>query len=198
MISMQFSSLLAGLLSLIILLVPAQACESCALYKASKLQGPQGGSLTLSVSTQYTEYSRTEAAPENSIRDGDFDQSYSTTDFALGYDLSDRFGLYASLPLIRRSFEQVTNYRSDEQSDVGIGDAVLVGNYSVLRYQKGSWWMLLSAVGGVKFPTGDTGSLDRFAEAEDTQTAQKFGPIHHSIGTGQGGQTLVMGNGSLS
>ncbi len=172
----------------------AEACDPCALYSASKLQGHTAGTFALSVSEQLTTFDRSQDAEENSIRNAELVRSFSTTQFAFSYDPTENFGVQATLPAIGRRYDAIENYRGDTSSDFDLGDAALLGTYSFLNMREADWTMLASVTGGVKFPTGDTGVLGEVSE-EDELAAHAFAK-HHQISTGSGGRALTFGTGS--
>lgn len=183
----------AGLTALLV--GEALACDPCALYSASRLQGHESGAVTLSVSEQYTDYDRPREFRENSVRSGEFVRGFSTTQFALSYDPSETFGLQLTVPLVARSFDEVRSFRTESGSDAGIGDLSLVGSYSFLNNLTGDWRFLAGAFGGVKFPTGDTGVLREVSEDSADVTPEAF-LRHHTIGSASGGRALAFGSGS--
>lgn len=178
-------------LSVIFLKASAFACDPCALYNASRLQGHRAGALTLSVSEQYTDFNRAEDIPENSVRDGEFVRGFSTTQFALSYDITEEVGLQLTLPLIARRFDEVERFRNTTDSDAGLGDLSLVGTYTFLNHNTGSSAFLGGFTGGVKFPTGETGVLRDVSAIEGSALLK-----HHSIGAASGGRALTFGTGS--
>lgn len=188
---MRFGAFIIAALSLA---SEALACDPCALYMASRLQGHSADTFTLSVSEQYTEFDSPYDPSENSVRDGEFVRKFSTTQFALAYDFTGKFGMQVTLPVVARRFEEVEQYRRSVKSDAGIGDASLVGTYSFLNVRKGDWTTLAGVTGGVKFPTGDTGVLRDISNEESLPALSLT--RHHSISTAGGGRALTFGTGS--
>lgn len=174
----------------------AFACDPCALYSASRMQGHDAGAFTFSVSEQYTDYKKANGYIENSVRDEELVEGFSTTQFGLSYDLSKTFGIQATVPVIARRTESIERFRSSKDTDTGIGDASLIAHYSFLNHRDTDWLTIAGIFGGVKFPTGDTGTLEE-VESE----AASFGTLrsdfkHHPIGSVSGGRALTFGTGS--
>lgn len=174
----------------------AFACDPCALYNASRLQGHSAKTLTLSISEQYTDFDRAKDSVENSIRNGEFVRGFSTTQFSLSYDLSERFGVQATLPLVARRFDEVKQYRTSTKSDSGIGDATIAGTYSFLDYKSPDWMVISGITGGIKFPTGDTGVLEEVTTEEADHPMSSSILRHHQIGSTSGGRALTFGTGA--
>lgn len=177
---------------------PAFACDPCALYNASRLQGHTEESLTLAISEQYTQFDLANGVNENSVRDGEFVKDFSTTQLTVAYDLTERFGVQANLPILARRYTNVENFRTSEESDAGIGDASLTGTYSVVNYRDTDWSTILGVAGGVKFPTGETGVLNQVVDDEESDYNSRLVQMlaHHQIGSASGGRALVFGTGS--
>lgn len=176
---------------------PASACDPCALFNASRLQGHSAETFTLSVSEQYTEFDRASDSKENSVRDGEFVRGFSTTQLALAYDATERIGVQLTLPFIARRFDEVRKFRSSTKSDTGIGDLSLVGTYSFIDYKDRDWVVISGFTGGVKFPTGETGVIETVSEKEPSDLlTERLVLKHNQIGAASGGHALTFGTGS--
>ncbi len=187
-------SLLLAVLSMLSVASTVYACDPCALYNASRLQGHSEGDFSISISEQYTDYDLAQDTNENSIRDGELVRGFSTTQFVFNYDATEALGLQVSLPMIGRRYDQIQQYRVDTESEVELGDIVLSGTYSFLNYRKTDWVAISGLTFGLKLPTGDTGVLDDTTEENDVQ--ENIILKHHTIGTGSGGRALTFGTGS--
>jgi len=176
---------------------PASACDPCALYNASRLQGHSADTFTLSISEQYTNFDRSEDSKENSVRDGEFVRGFSTTQFALAYDATERIGVQLTLPLVARRFDEIKQFRNSTESDAGLGDLSFVGTYSFIDYKDQDWAVIAGFTGGLKFPTGDTGVLEDVSEEDHSDLlTERLVLKHHQIGTASGGRALTFGTGS--
>lgn len=180
----------------------AWACDPCALYHASRLQDRESGSGYLAIDHQFTEYDPTDNGERYSQKNGDQVEVFATTQFSVGYDLSDRAGLQVTLPLIYRESETFNNYRSSSDSDTELGDMILSTNYSLININspQGLSFILGGSL-GLKLPTGDSGTLESY---EDSSTAESkfnyadsdFKPRHHPVSSASGGRVLTFGSGS--
>lgn len=179
--------------SLFSLTSSGSACDPCALYTASALEGHSKDSLTLSISEQYTDYSKSKETERYSQKSGEIVNGYSTTGFGVAYDFTERFGMHLTVPLIIRDVDTIKNYRSDRSTDSGLGDISLLGTYSFFEHRKSDWTILAGAYGGVKLPTGDSGVLEDIAEEELTPDSSLK---HHPIGSASNGRALTFGSGS--
>lgn len=174
--------------------IPAMACDPCALYQASRLQGHERGALSLSVSEQYTQFDRTEQESDRQIRDGELVRGFSTTQFAVGYDISERLGVQLTVPLIVRSYDKLVAYRAQGESDVGLGDITLSGSISVYDRQRTRSQLRVALSAGVKLPTGDTDAIGSSLSAGETSAVLVR---HHPAAGAGGGRALTLGSGSV-
>jgi len=95
-----------------------------------------------------------------------------------GYNFSDRLGLQFNLPIIYQEY----GYQSEHGSESGIGDASLIGNVRLLQELSVDSTLVWTALGGVKFPTGD---------------ASRLNPNEPDFAPGIGGHDLALGSGSF-
>lgn len=175
---------------------PALACDPCAIYNSARLQGHRPEEISVGMFEQLTTFDRAQALPENSIKDGDLGRDYSSTQFIVGYDLTDRAGLQLSLPLISRRYDEIQNYRSTTKTDTGLGDITLTGNYTFLNFTGVAWTASLGGFLGVEFPTGDSGSLQDESNDAIVGDVNQLIFKHSSIGGGAGSQEPTLGSGS--
>jgi len=166
----------------------ARACDICSLYSAMQLKDRKGGSLTLSVTEQFTDFKRTSSEQGVAIRDGEITRSFSTTQLGLIADLSDRLAVQWVTPIVNRRVDKFENFRSVTENDYGLGDMSFAAHYTLVRVpdlERSFYWSISS---GVKLPTGSTGAL---ADVDDGSLVTR----HHSVGGG-GGRVLSRGSGS--
>lgn len=173
------------------------ACDPCALYNATQSTGLQSGSVRLSISEQYTSFDESDKLQQSSIRDGDVVKSYSNTQLSLSYDISSSLGLQATLPLILRRYDQYEQFRRSREEEFGLGDGTVIGYVEPISDRSGSFSTVLSLFGGVKLPTGDTGSISSSIQADELQTSQRMTAKHHPVGEAVGGRVLTLGTGSV-
>lgn len=155
---------------------PVWSCDLCAIYSATAAQG-DGKGYYGGVAEQFTEFGTLQLDSRKEAGHGEYLDSLTSQVFA-GYNFNKHFGLQFNLPIIYRA------YGSDAMrgSVSGIGDASLVGN--VVLYRKGDvdWTFSWTALGGIKFPTGDSGRLHTPDSA---------------LPAGIGGHDLALGSGSF-
>lgn len=176
-----------------VLVSPANACETCAAFQATSLRERKAESWNVALSEQYTDYQRAGAGVPNSVlRDGELLKSYSTTELDVSYDLSNSFGIELSLPFIVRTFEERSAYRSDDETESGLGDSSLLVSVSPYSDRQIEHAVHTSVYAGLKLPTGDTGSL---GDQLDEGRVDRLGVKHHTAG-GVQGRILSLGSGS--
>lgn len=181
----------------ILLACQVWACDPCAIYNAARLQGHSAGAFTVSVSEQFTDFDMASDSKSDAARDGEFVRDFSTTQFAFGYDFSERFGVQLTVPVIARRFQEVEHYRRSFDADSGLGDISLLGTYSFLNYREENWAVVAGLTAGVKFPTGDTGVLEDISD-DETESFDLEGRMlkNHPIGSTSAGRALTFGTGS--
>jgi hypothetical protein len=149
------------------------ACDLCAIYSATEAQG-SGKGFYAGVAEQFTYFGTLQIDGQQVPADGEYINS-SVSQIFFGYNFNDRFGLQFNMPLIYRDYGSATAYGSE----FGIGDASLVGNVVLLNKSVDNFTFHWTALGGVKFPTGNPFWLGQ----------PDFAP-------GIGGHDLALGSGS--
>jgi hypothetical protein len=174
------------------------ACDICSLYSAARTRDIQPGNIRFSLSQQSTSFDRGERATE-----GEIVKSFSTTLTSFAYDFSKRTSLEVNLPFIYRRY----THENRSGSDSGLGDSTVLLSYRPYFEKTVEKTFITSVSMGIKFPTGDTGSLDRSISQrrssgdsvidQDLQDEKKTSiPRHHEISGIGGGRVLVLGSGS--
>ena len=153
------------------------ACDLCVIYGAMEAQGGSGQGFFGGAAEQYTHIGTFQSGGHDAPNpDGEYLNSLNSQVFA-GYNFNNRFGLQFNLPVIYRDYAKTGAYGSE----AGIGDVSLIGNgrlYEKLS-EKGTFsW---TALGGIKFPTGNT---------------DKLNPAVPDFAAGIGGHDLTLGSGS--
>src|ERR1035437_934692 len=166
------------LLALVFVGAPAAlACDLCAIYGATEAQGESGKGVFAGVAEQFTYFSNFQSGGHNATNpDGEYLNSLVSQTF-VGYNINERFGVQFNLPIIYRAYGR----EGAQASESGIGDASLVGNvrlYEKLTEHSTFRW---TALGGIKFPTGDS---------------DKLNPAQPDFAAGIGGHDLTLGSGS--
>lgn len=182
----------------------AFACDPCMLYGLHKIDGHQAGGLTLEISEQYTNFDKSRERKKTGTGNTEEVKDFSTTQFSLSYDLTDKAGIQLTLPLLYRRFDEVKDHNTISNSDSGLGDISIVGNYNFLDYKSGDFKFSSDALIGIKIPTGDTGALSEFTEKEEDEGHhdkeeshhKSIRLKHHPISSVSGGRVLSLGTGS--
>lgn len=171
----------------------AFACDPCALYSLSRQQGLEARSVSLTLSEQFTSY---DAKNERQYAGRNYERTkrYSTTQLGIGYDLTSWLGLGLNIPVIYREFERVQNYRASEDDETGFGDIASLITVSPYSYHAADQTVLFTLASGVKFPTGDTGSLGDSVEPAPRSSVLAHHPVSIS---GADGRVLSLGSGSF-
>jgi hypothetical protein len=158
----------------------AYACDPCGLHNsvqvpgvinALRANGLESGSFTFGAQQQLSTFS---VRGENDLRTTEENleliDTLSVTQISLGYNLSDTFATQVNIPFIVRSFDRFERFRKIQDSEAGFGDISLTTTYSPYSYNDIDTRVFIALLGGVKLPTGDTGSLTRVA-GDDPSTA---------------------------
>jgi hypothetical protein len=172
------------------------ACDPCALYVASRVYGHEPKTLTLGVYEQYTDLKENTSA--NLMRDGEIVKSFSTTQLFAAYDLNSRLSIQLNLPVIYRRFDKIEQFRRSSKSETGFGDISLIANYSPVVERELDRTIILGFTGGVKFPTGDTGSIESIKSSINSSEEPLHHVLkHHPVSGASGGRILSLGTGSF-
>src|SRR5437660_882954 len=130
---------------------PMLACDLCSVYSAQEAQGA-GKGFFAGVALQYTDFSTFKSDGQSAPNpDAEFIHSLSSQFFA-GYNFNKRVGLQFNLPVIYREYGQMAAHGSE----VGLGDASLIGNLRLYQRSEVDYTFTWTALGGIKFPTGNS------------------------------------------
>lgn len=151
-------------------------CDICAIYSASEAQGNGKGFYT-GFAEQFTEFGTLQLDGHKESGNGEYINSVVSQLFA-GYNFNKRFGLQLNLPLIYRGYGDNTVHHSVS----GPGDLSLSGNVSLYHKATADWTFNWTALGGIKFPTGDSSKLNTPDDA---------------LPAGIGGHDIALGSGSF-
>lgn len=172
------------------------ACDPCGMHSSVQIPGVMNslrttglepGSWTLSASEQFSTFRIT---GENDLRTTESDleliRNLSVTQFIAAYNLSSRAALQVNVPLVVRDYEHFERFAKVRDTEAGLGDMSVLGTYSPYSYNDVENRFFIAGTGGIKLPTGDTGSLTRVAN-EDGESAD----------TRVQGRGLTLGTGSV-
>jgi hypothetical protein len=189
--------------------LPTAACDLCAIYSADNAREQRDSGFFVTLSEAFISYHTVQLNGEEI--DGpnmDFRDS-SITHIVPGYNITRRLGVSLNIPLVvnhfkrtevRYSLTEPAFIRTEHDTEFGLGDLSLVGRFTLFEKHKMKYSVALTALAGVKFPTGDT---DRIAdEVEQTRIYDALSPpgvphdpLGHSI-SGVHQHDLSPGSGS--
>lgn len=156
--------------------LPVSACDLCAIYSANEAQNG-GRGFYAGVAEQFTRFGTLQLDSHPEPGHGEYIDSSVSQIFG-GYNFNDRFGLQFNLPVIGRVYGSDTMRGSVS----GIGDASLTGNFRLFQKSWNGFTFNWTALGGIKFPTGDS---------------SKLGTPDSALPAGIGGHDLALGSGSF-
>ncbi len=190
----------------LIAVMPAAACDLCAVYNVTAARGVADPGFTAGVAGQFTRF-------ETLQRDGKriADPAHQRMNSAISqvfasYNINTRVGVQFNLPVIDREFRRADGFKIDRGSESGLGDISLVGTVVPVRWEEMNATFTWSVFGGVKFPTGDSRRIREEAAHNGHHEAMRGirGPtLHHEDGEEEGwpsgvhGHDLALGSGSF-
>ena len=157
---------------------PVVACDLCSIYAATEAQVLGGRGFFAGVAEQFTEFNTFQIDGHEVPNGGNQYLDSSVSQLFGGYNFNNRIGFQFNLPVIYRQF----GYLSNRGSESGIGDASLIGNVRLYQKLTETFTFNWTALGGLKFPTGDSSRLN---------------PNMEDFAPGIGGHDLALGSGSF-
>lgn len=167
---------------------PLFACDLCSVYNAPMAHGVVEKGFHVGIAEQFTHFGSLQFEGHEVRNEAHQRLDSSVSQAVIGYHFTDRFGIQFSLPVIHRSFRRVEGGEIDRGTESGLGDAAFSGNFVVLRRDREEWSLVWSVLGGVKFPTGDTGRLREELNEEEPVPGEVESAVH--------GHDLTLGSGS--
>jgi hypothetical protein len=144
------------------------ACDLCAIYNASNARGESGSGFLFTVSEQFIPF-RTVQADGHEVHPANPDFLDSAiTHLVPGYNLSPRLGVSLNLPLSYRNFQRTDLrysltappvFQTERGHEFDPGDVALIGRWTIFQKSKMKRGLIVTLLGGVKFPTGGTDRL---------------------------------------
>lgn len=176
---------------------PVWACQPCAVYSATELHGFSETRMTIGVSNVFTKYQSNGGLRRP--RDGEILREYNTTEISATYDFNKRWSVQASLPIISREFYEFQDFRRRTDNDAGIGDVSLLGYYVPVIHADLDTTFYWGLSTGVKFPTGDTDSLQEAEQESFSRLSFEDSQLAHHVGSVSGiqGRGPTLGSGSF-
>lgn len=178
-----------------ITMATVRACDLCAVYRASDADGVSGKGLVFSLAEQFIP-NRTSQVNGQKVTPA-FDEyvDSSITHLVAGYNFSSRWGVSLNVPFTYLRFQRqdlryslsgppVVYVENDHES--GLGDVSLIGRVGLIEWTQIDWALVVNALAGVKFPTGDDDRLgDEISQTQIFEALLPPGtphdPLSHSI-----------------
>jgi hypothetical protein len=154
------------------------ACDLCSVYNATEAQGGSGKGLFGGIAEQFTYFNTFQVDGQEASNPGDQYIYSSLSQVFLGYNVNNQIRVQFNLPVIYREY----GYQAQRGSDLGLGDASLIGNVRIYERLTEEFTFRWTALGGIKFPTGDAAHLN---------------PSEPDFAPGIGGHDLTLGSGSF-
>ena len=144
--------------SLLATAAPAAACDVCAVYTATEQRRGRTGPY-IGVAEQLTPFTTLQRDGEEVPNVADERLFSSITQVLFGYNLAPRFGLQLNLPIISRTFRRVEDGGIVHGDETGFGDLSLLGIANPFTRVGDETVFLLTLLGGLKLPSGDSSRL---------------------------------------
>jgi hypothetical protein len=154
------------------------ACDLCSIYAATEAQGGSGSGFLAGVAEQFTYFNTFQVDGHEVQNIGNQYINSSMSQVFAGYNFNNKIGVQFNLPIIYREY----GYMANHGSETGIGDVSLIGNFRLYEMLTEKFTFSWTALGGVKFPTGDSAHLN---------------PQEEDFAPGIGGHDLTLGSGSF-
>jgi hypothetical protein len=177
---------------------PVFACDLCAIYRSMEAKTSNPG-FNLGVFQQFTHFGTIQDSGKDIGNPLGQKIDSSITQFILGYQFSDRFGVQLSLPYISRSFKRPTYDDAgilsiDKGTESGLGDMSLIGHYRAYQHLAEDTIFALDLIGGIKFPTGSSSRIKEELSEMVTPDGSPASGIHgHDLALGSGSYDGIVG-----
>jgi hypothetical protein len=150
--------------------------------------GLEPGAWTLGVSEQFSTF---QVRGDNDLRTTDSDaeliRNLSITQLTAAYNVTTNFAVQLNTPFVVRNYYRFERFARVSDTEAGLGDMSVLGTFAPYSYNDIENRFFIAGFGGIKAPTGDTGSLTRVA-AQDGEP---------SSGNTIQGRGLTLGTGSV-
>jgi hypothetical protein len=157
---------------------PVMACDLCSAYAATEPQGGSGKGFFAGVAEQFTHFNTVQVDGQDVPNVGNQYINSSISQVFAGYNFNDRIALQFNLPVIYRGY----GYMGQHSGESGVGDVSLAGTLRLYQQYGEQFTFNWTALGGVKFPTGDAALLN---------------PDQVDFAPGIAGHDLALGSGSF-
>lgn len=185
---------------------PVLACDICSVYTMLGARGSDLG-VYAGLFEQYSDFSTLRLDGEEVPNDDGQSLRSSISQVVVGYQFNRRFGVQANVPLIDRSFRRPEEGGMESGGESGIGDVSVIALWRPIESFSGDGVRVVSLLGGVKLPTGDSDRLgeeleeDHHEGEEEGGHAAAFAALHDEHdehgASGVHGHDLALGTGSV-
>ena len=170
------------------------ACDLCAIYRSLEAKSA-GPGFNIGLFEQFTHFGTMQQ--DGHKVDNPAGQSLDSfiTQFIVGYQVTDRFGVQLNAPYINRSFKRPTPSGSiDSGTESGLGDISLIGHYRAIQHTTEETIFVWDLLGGVKFPTGSSDRIKEELTEMDPDPGVPASGIHgHDLALGSGSYDGIVG-----
>lgn len=189
--------ILMPLMCLLVLLSSAlqsYACDLCAIYRSLEAKSANPG-LSLGLFEQFTHFGTMQLDGRQVENPANQSLDSSITQFIVGYQLNDRFGIQLNVPYINRSFRRPTASGSiDKGTESGLGDLSLTGHFRAFQHTTEETIFVWDLIGGVKFPTGSSDRIkEELSESDPAPGVPESGIHGHDLALGSGSYDGIVG-----
>jgi hypothetical protein len=187
-------ALLAFLLNIALGVSRLYACDPCGMNNSVQVPGVMNSLRstglrpkvwTLGVSEQFSTF---RIRGENELRTTETDleliRNLSVTQFTVAYNVSSQVAFQINAPLVVRNYEHFERFAKVRDTEAGLGDMSLLGTYSPYSWSDVESRVFVAGFGGVKAPTGDTGSLTRIVSEDGESASTQIQGRGLTLGTG--------------
>lgn len=123
---------------------------------------------------------------------GQYEDS-SITQVFTGYEFTPWISLQLNVPYINRFFARPEGFAMDRGTVSGFDDLSLLANYRAFHYEKTNFFATVRLLGGVKFPTGDSGRIAEELHEVEIPGAPESGIHGHDLALGSGSYDGIIG-----
>ena len=185
------------LLLLSFVAAPALACDLCAIYRATEAKASKEGWYA----GAFEQVTRFGTLRENGRKVDNPTGQYmnsSITQFLVGYQVNEKFGLQLNVPYIRRTFKRPTGVAgtpapTESGTESGLGDIALTGSFQGTHYRTEKSTFIWNILAGIKFPTGSADRLKEEAMESEDPAALPSGVHGHDLALGSGSFDGIVG-----
>ncbi len=173
---------------------PLYACDPCGMHNSVQVPGVMNAlrstglepqAWTVGVSEQFSTF---RVRNENELRttEGDLEliRNLSVTQFTAAYNVSSQVAFQVNAPLVVRNYDHFERFAKVRDTEAGLGDMSFLGTYSPYSWTEVESRAFIAGFGGIKVPTGDTGSLTRIASQDGSSASSDIQGRGLTLGTG--------------